>query len=319
MANYSTSADILDSALFDCGEPLNGTSDYEAEALTALNRGYQMIWMGGAEIEPTLREEWIWLRSALPGVIILNYAFVAGTVSVTHNTSVITFSSPPSLSTTGWFFKADSSTDVFLVTGHLAAGASATLDSVYTGTTNASDGYKLFQTDYSLPSDVLRIISPMRIYRDNRSFVTHIDQPEFEQRWPLSGILSGVPENYAMISDTKVRFSHYGSETVDDRMRIDFDYLKRPADLTDSASSVPLVPAEWRRLLADYVCARILVNKNDNRADGYAMQFQAGLRAMAKENRHRLQVGGSEAGHIYPRAGDILDRILRTDTGAIIG
>lgn len=318
MANYATSADILDSALFDCNEPLNGTSDYEAQALTALNRGYQMLWMGGAEIDPSLREEWTWLRSTTPAVLILNPAFV-GTVGVTNNSATITFSSAPAMSVTGRFFKTDLNADLFKISSHTAGNATATLDSVYTGPTNATEGYKVFQVDYALPTDVLRIISPMRVYRELNRFVNGIDQPQLEQHWPLSDTGSGIPQAYAQIGISTIRFSHYGSDTADDYMRVDFDYLQKPADLTDSAASVPLVPFEWRRILADYVCARIMVAKGDNRADGFALQFLGGVKAMARENRHRLQVGGFEPGHLFPRPGDALDQILRTDSGGIIG
>jgi len=319
MANYSTSADIIDAALFDCGEPSNGTSDYENQAVVFLNRGYQMIWMGGSEIDPSLKEEWPWLRAAQSGVITLVPPYT-GSVTVTRGSTAIVFAIAPAASVSGWFFKADAVGDVFRITSHTAASTSATLDSMYTGPSSATEGYKVFKTDYDLPADVLRIISPMRSYRNTTYTVGSVESGQLEQRWPMAQASFGVPESYALIGDATVRFSHYWNSDRGDYLRLDFDYLQRPSDLTDDASSVPLLPFQYRHLLADYVSYRIMLAKNDNRADGMGLVFKAGVMAMARENHHRIQVGGNESGHISPR-GDYWwwNLIPRTESGKIIG
>ena len=61
MSNLQFSADILDDMLFRAGEPTDGTSEYESKALESLNRAYQALWMGGAELDTTINEDWWWL------------------------------------------------------------------------------------------------------------------------------------------------------------------------------------------------------------------------------------------------------------------
>src|SRR5690348_10306379 len=101
MANYSTSSDILQAALFEAGEPTDGTSEYQAAALRLLNRAYQAIWMGGAELDPTCNEEWLWLQSSTPGVLTIYPVVTTLTAVVTNFSTSIVFSSAPTVSYAG--------------------------------------------------------------------------------------------------------------------------------------------------------------------------------------------------------------------------
>ena len=137
MANYTYSADLINSALFLAGESTDGLSDFQDRALELLNRSYRAIWMGGTEIDPTLNEEWWWLRKSTPGVITL-LPREEHTASVTNNSASITFSATIADSKVGWHFRAEDTADVFRISTHVAGTAAATLDSVFTGTTNAA-------------------------------------------------------------------------------------------------------------------------------------------------------------------------------------
>src|ERR1051326_3104120 len=111
MANYTTSADLIDSMLDDAGELTDGTSDFESMALRHLNRAYQAICMGGQEIDPGINEDWVWLRKDPPGVLTLKPAITDGTVSVTNNNTAVTFSVAPSASVAGYFLQTDGGGD----------------------------------------------------------------------------------------------------------------------------------------------------------------------------------------------------------------
>src|SRR3989304_5879373 len=92
MSNYTHSQDLVTDILFRNGEPTDGTSDFDSVALQYLNRGYQIVWTGGAELDPSLNEKWLWLRKNPPGVLTLEPRIVNGTVRVTKGSTAITFS-----------------------------------------------------------------------------------------------------------------------------------------------------------------------------------------------------------------------------------
>lgn len=106
-------------------------------------------------------------------------------------------------------------------------------------------------------------------------------------------------------------------------MRVEYRYRPAVAELTDSLSSIPLVPLQWRHLLSDMALTYLLLDKNDDRSNAIALSARTGLAAMLKENRRRLtKIGGSYTGKIFPR-GDAAHSnridLLRTQTGLIIG
>lgn len=317
MANLQYSSDIINDALFRAGEPTDGTSDFDSVALIYLNRAYRAMWMGGTEFDPTLHEDWWWLHTEAS--LILNPSITTGTVSVTNNDTAITFSSAPAASVAGYHFKTNAHADVFKISAHTAGNTAATLDSVYTGDTAGTANYRLMQLEYSLASDCLKVISPMRVYQDSRYDVTGQDLREMEREWPLNLIEAGAPERFGMVNETTVRFNRYGS-SEGDLIRVDYDYMRRPDALTDSGSEEPLVPLTYRHVLADMTLYFLMMDKDDTRAAPIGLQAKSGLKAMSNENRSRWAYMG-EPGQIYPRQSNIgkLKGPLRTESGIIIG
>lgn len=320
MSNYQYSQDLLNDALFRAGEPIDGTSDFQTKALDYLNRAYQAIWMGGAELDPTLNEDWEWLKSSTPGVITLE-PMETGTVSVQNGNQVIGFASAPTSSRVGWFFRIENGADVFRIDTHTAGQQLAALDSIYTGATAAAATYTLYKLEYTLATDVLRLLSPMRIYRENRQKVYGCSLTALENTYPLTNLQTGAPRLFAQIGEQKVRFSHAGGTEAGDYFRVDYDYLQKPAALTNSAVEEPLLPLARRRILADFVTYWLMLDKNDDRADTEGLTAKAGLKAMAAENRHRMASYTSNFGAIITRPADLpqnLD-VVRTESGLIIG
>lgn len=321
MAGYQFTSDLVRDALFGSGEPTDGTSDYHAKALDYVNRAYNAICMGGAELEPTVNEEWSWLLSPTPATLTLEPVIEAGTVTVTNGSTAVVFSAPPAMSVAGWFFRPNNTEDIFRIAAHTAGNANATLDSVFTTGNLTGAGYSLFKLEYALAADVLRLISPMRIYRNPRGRINGAALDALEKRYPLRNVQTGIPREFAQIGTTTVRFSHAGSDQPGDYIRVDYDYLKRPATLTDSGVEEPLLPIERRRLLADFATYFLMVDKNDDRADAKALIAKAGLRAMAHEHRRRMAGWTDQMGHISPRQQDLPANfeVVRTDSGMIVG
>lgn len=322
MANLKFSSDLINDALFRANEPTDGTSDYESQALVYLNRAYQVIWNGGQEFDPELNEKWWWLRKTTPGTLTLEPYRTTGTVTVTQNSTSITFSSAPSASVANWHFKVDGTADVFRISSHTAASTSATLDSVFTSDSGDGSGknYKLFKVEYDLASDFMEFYGPMRVYQDNKDIIEMIDESQMDIQFPLRDIESGVPDYFCMVGTRKIRFNKYGLTTTSEYIRADYSYLYIPDDLTDSGSEEPAVPREHRRVLADMVCFWLKLDKGDSDAEQVGAMARSGLRAMARENRRRQQQATPQTfGRIHTRPRSVLRRPLRTESGNIIG
>ena len=321
MANYTTSADLLDDILNRAGEKTDGTSDFNAAAIRYLNRAYQGIWKGGGSLDPEVHETWWWIRKDDQGVLTLDPVIDTGTVSVTNNSTSITFSSGPTPSVAGRHIKIDDHADVFVISAHSAGQTSATLESVYTGSTDATASYKVMHLDYDLAGDVLYLSSPMKAFQDGRKEIPGIDLNSLSEKYPLNHTAAGVPKNFAFLSQSKVRFSHYGGSSSTDLIKIDYEYAAEPSDLADD-SNEPLVPREYRFILADWALMFIYADKDDTRVGDTMVLAQRGLVAMAKENRRRMSfMGGNMFGKIVTRQKE-LDRFtapLRTESGLIIG
>lgn len=315
MANYTYSSDLLNDALFRAGEPTDGTSDFDTQALAYLNRAYQAVWMGGSEFAPEVNENWWWLKAE--ATLTLQTSITTGTISVTNNSTTITFSSAPSSSVAGWFFKIDDHADVFKISSHTGGNTGATLDSVYTGTTDTAASFRLFLLEYDLATDVLTLISPMRTYQDAHNPIYGISMRQMEDDWPLNQTWQGVPTRFAMVDNNTVRFNGYPTSLA----RVDYDYLKIPSDLTDSGTEEPLIPRQYRRILSLMTAYWLLQDKNDDRMTGVGAEAKSLIHAMSRENRkYWTQIGN--AGWIFPRQRarhGIIKGPLRTETGLIIG
>lgn len=321
MANYQFSADLVDDILFRAGDLTDGTSDFNAVALQYLNRALFALAKGGSEIDPEVDEKWWWLRKYPPGVLTLEPFIDTGTVNVTNNLNSITFSSAPAASKKDWFLKTDKHADIFRISAHTAGAAAATLDGVYTGETDTAANYRIFRLEYGLASDVLMVISPMRVYQDSREEIQGMDLTALESRWPLSQVKAGVPWAFAHVKETTVRFSHYGGDSSTDLIRAEYDYIFRPTALTDSGTEEPDVPWMYRPHLADFALFLLFMDKKDSRADAAMLLAQRALRAMARENRNRMVRFGRDYGKIFTRPASLPENQapLRTESGVIIG
>lgn len=320
MANFRTVDDIKEDVLFRGSEPTDGTSDFDSRIIPLLNRAYRVIWTGGQEFDPDINEKWLWLLATQRAVITLEPANSVGSAAVTNDSNSVTLSNTPSSAhAPGWYFKVDDHSDIFEIQAHAVPADPLTLDSPYTGNTASAASFKVFKTEYSLATDVLYVVGPMRVYRDSRERVHGMDEISMEREWPLRTITRGVPRNFAQIGDNQVRFSHYGGATAGDKIRVDYQYLRKAADLA-SGSDEPLIPLQHRSVLANLTLFYLYQDKSDDRAEGMGLQAREGLRAMAKDNRYRLSIMTGELGRIYPRPNRRRDLApLRTESGVIIG
>lgn len=318
MANLKYTTDLKTDVLFRAGEPTDGRSDYNDHVLELLNRAQNALALGGCEFAPEINEDWWWLRKDPPGTLVLQAPIETGTVTVTNNSNIVTFSDAPAASVAGWFFKTTTDSDVFRVTSHVAAAAGATLDSVFTGT-SGSKTYTVFKAEYPLASDVLRIIGPMRGYADGTFDVDGCEAQALNRDYPLARIEKGRPDRFAPVTETKVRFNRCGIDTEGALIRLEYDYLFRPATLTGDDNEEPAVPQQFRYLLADMALFWLYLVKDDNRDAKLSQIVGRGIEGMKRENQKRKVVYGGNFGRISARGTQGGKGVLRSESGFILG
>jgi len=97
------------------------------------------------------RARWWWLRKniSLHKEAVIN----SGTVTVTQNSTTITFTVAPAKSVDGYFFSQDGSTEIYTIESHTANSTTATLQTPFSAATNSAANYKLWTDAIALPSD----------------------------------------------------------------------------------------------------------------------------------------------------------------------
>lgn len=164
MANFRTTADLVDGVLRRCGEitSTQGTSPYQSAALLYLNQIYQTIISGGNELNLDVAEPWIWARSREPIVLTINPSITTGTVAFTQNSVAGTFSTAPLLngsnvSLENWMIRPNGFNDTYRIISHTSGSTAFTIDAPYPQTTNGALSFTAFQIDYDLVASSINI------------------------------------------------------------------------------------------------------------------------------------------------------------------
>jgi len=152
LAQFRTTADLVDSVLRRSGELTDGNSPFESQALDYLNEIHQTIINGGNEFDVNVDENWTWAKSKQPIIIELHPKHDTGTVSLTSGSESGSFSSAPSASMEGRYLLIDNRPEKMKIISHAGGNAAFELDSAYVGTTGSALGYKAVMLDYELKS-----------------------------------------------------------------------------------------------------------------------------------------------------------------------
>jgi len=159
LAQYRTTADYVDAVLSRAGETTNGNSDYEADALAALNKVHQTVIAGGNIFDLDVNETWQWAKAKRPLLIELQPKLTSGSIALTNGSEAGTFSSAPSYSVQGWFIKVPGDSETYRVAQHTASATAFELDCAYVGTTATAASFECYKLDYELVPSYLIIDS----------------------------------------------------------------------------------------------------------------------------------------------------------------
>jgi len=179
VSQFRTTADIKREVLQKAGEPRNGNSPFEEQAMTYINKVHQAIVGGGSIFNLNVDEAWNWARAKNPIVMELQPAFTRGDATVIRGDVNVTLTDIPPQSVVGWFFQLVGHKTVYKVTAHDNGTGSLILDA---GMIESSGAYsfRLFKLDYD--------ISPGFIYIGPRN--DRLDFREYEDGPILTATLS---------------------------------------------------------------------------------------------------------------------------------
>jgi hypothetical protein len=317
VSSLSNARELKEDVLFRASEPLT-TSQWDLKVMDYLNRVYRTLSTGASEFLPEFVEDWWWMRQE--GQLLLEPTYATGTIAVVGGSSAVTFSPAPAASLTGRRLRIKSGVappDVFIIQAHTGGLGPATLDTVYTGENNAAATFDAMKTEYTLSASVQVLMSPITAFQ-SPDRIMGISPERMDALYPLIRLRPGIPEAFALEDERTVRFSH-GGRSDGKQMRAEYRFRPFVTDLTDSISSIPLVPTQWMHLLSDMALVYVLLDKNDDRSNAAALGARTGLAAMLKENRRRSVKVDQNAGHIKPRQRALIRGPLRTESGLIIG
>jgi hypothetical protein len=316
MANLATNQDIINDALSRADELTDGSSDLADKAIIYLNRSYRELYMGGQSFVPSINETWWWMKQEAS--LILEGAITSFTVTVSNNSATAVFSGTPSPATdasvSGWFLKVGTHPDLFKISS--ITGATATLDSVYTGAGAVSTSCRLFKLDYTLSASAIKIIGRMTAYQQGKYQIEGMSLSKLDEEYPMALVANGTPDKFAMVNENTVRFNRYGSATESELTRVDYDYLILPADLQNNTSE-PLVPLQYRHILSDMTTFYLMGDKSDTRQENVGLQAKQGIISMARENTGRWTQTG-KPGHLYKRQRAVKMAVKRTASRGVI-
>lgn len=243
--------DIYSAVLEAIGEQTSNTN-----ALNKVKRYVNMVYID----EIVSYKEWKWLRKTTN--IVHKAAFNDDTVTVTPNSTTITFATAPGASLGSFLdykFAVDGFDEIYTISAHTAGSASATLSSEFQGDLSSTATFKVWRDRIDLPTDCLRTfqIDHNRLSRQMKG----VGLQELQKIMKGAPRAEGFP-SYYHTTDFYDPSSGDG-ETESDRYRqaviwpailetenvtLHVDYLQQATEL-DSDADEPLMPLEDRSLL----------------------------------------------------------------------
>lgn len=329
MSLFKSSRDIVNKALEWAGElpdvgPNPPPSEYRDKAFGYLNDVYLQILSGANEFAMDNGQPWPWAMPETPGRLILLPSENVSAAMVNGSTAG-TFATAPTISLQNRWLKLDGWPDGFWIESHNANETNFVLDGPWTGA-NGTFGGKAHALRYTLPEKILRLVAPMRAYRDQGNVVydiqdggeiTMVSIQSMMRSYPLYALQSCVPQRFAIRAEEKgtgiitVQFS----AVVQQESRVEYEYIPYPEELLDDDTSFPIVPAKHRSTLAYGVAYYVAKEKDDDKRAELYTEWTKSLRAMAQEYHMERTNANPRKARIIPRIDQVSNRRFRRFAG----
>jgi hypothetical protein len=298
---FSNGAELLKGALKKSGEPTNGNSKYQSDALDFLNQSYLALLSGASKFDLGFGEPWPWAIEENSLCVTLLPSVTEGSVNLTEDSATGAFTSAPVLSMVDRHLKVAGREERFKITAHIAGATAFTIECVFPGAT-AAYGFEAFQFTYDLGTDILRLAGPFRSSR--RDYQTsHLSINLFKDNFPIYAIGNGDPTHFTVIKSDdnvhKVMFNASPSE----KLLMKIDYVKYPAAIIDDVGSTVDIPLQHKSTLEYMAASEIYFNSKKNPAQGSLMLNLAKqqIRAIQEESSRTNKNSGQNRSRLIPR------------------
>jgi hypothetical protein len=313
VANLTTAADLKTYTLKRASEPTDGSSKFDADVYEKLTEVQSKLISGGA-LGPVFLQpmDWLWARKYPRPTLIIEATFngaYTNTATFTQGSVTVTLSGSVGANVlTNWrvFTEAEGQRPYIAS----ASGTTITLATKWTADNLVTKRWLAWQSEYDLPTDLVRMASPFYV-SGNTYEIPVVDPTQLEQEWPFSVTGSGTPCLAALVTDSKMRFSHFlGSD--DNPLPLEYEYIERPAAI--AAGVTIIVPYEHRDVLCFGAAYLILYDKSDSKAASELTVWKSQYDALLSEYQRKMHAASPLYGKIITRD-QTPTRLLRTASG----
>lgn len=263
--------DILEAVLEDAGElPDSSGGDYVPGCKRYIREAYWDV---------LSRYPWPWSLAARPGVLTTRAAVPITVTNITKDVSLtqstVTISEALADSIVDFKFYMQGNNAVYRVYSHTAGQNTFILDGRYVQAESSGAG-KLYQDEYPVADDVLKVWGPFQVRGNWSQQVNIIDKPKFEAKYGRAWSPGPAPfeecteTRYTMalyVSNDKVpqfRFAPWSEEAVS--MEYEYSQFHDLAFSGAVNTDVPRIPLVFRSVLIDMALYKALDAKDDTRA-----------------------------------------------------
>jgi len=217
-----------------------GLPDDDSEFSTKINK-----WINESYKAISALDQWPWLIKN--DVIQTVTEITTGTVSVTNDSTSITFSSAPSDSVANdWRIQFEGADDWYDISAHTAGATGATLADPFLGTTDATSTYTLRKVYYSLPSDFSKMMTVRQAVTDIK--LRPVDLRVWDANIPDPTRVH-TPAWYLIVGqDSSQNYRITFHPIPNDEINIDIRYYQTVSDLS-ADSDEPLMPDQFRPII----------------------------------------------------------------------
>lgn len=314
-----TASDLIAAVLKNCGERVDGSSPYHADALDYVNQFHVAFHEGSSLFDLNFGKAWTWAKEPNPQVLNLRPADVTGTCTVTQGSANAAFNTARAESYADWMIQFGDRPETYRIAEHADPFGAMVLDAEYVGDDDADVTFRAFKIDYALDQvegqKIIRLVAPMLVYADQEDpeadsgLIDGMEESTFKQKWPLKWIREGVPTKFCEVEDNDgakvVRFNRYPQELT----RVEYELVQKPNELQDSDSSVARLPLMGRRAIEYGATFKLMLDTDDDRAQKYLDMAQAQLIALETADRKERAQTSTKRGMLVPRPD--LDRPIR--------
>jgi microcystin-dependent protein len=205
------------------------------------------------------RKRWVWLQGHVD--VQFKPYYGTGTVTVTPDSTTITFSVAPSVSLgsfAGKYFSVENFSEIYTIDTHTAGSTTAVLKSAYTGTLSSTATFKVWTDQVALPTDCRETVevwhdfmaSPMEALGHQELRKRQAEKPKAQGRpvyYNTYDFVDPTPSDDETESD-RYRVLKVFPAIYEDSTTIHIDYVKEVSALVDDGDE-PIMPMEDRMVL----------------------------------------------------------------------